>query len=98
MQDEYDFSSGKRGAVTDTSGKTRITLFLDDDVVAAFRERAAASGIGCQTLINEALRASFAMTEWTNQDFSEFSMQQAQRGMEDDPVIYTDADLRERWR
>lgn len=93
MQDEYDFSSGKRGAVTDTNGKTRITLFLDDDVVVAFRKRAAAIGIGCQTLINETLRASFAMTEWTNQDFSAFSMQQAQRGMEDDPVIYTDADL-----
>ena len=60
MQDEYDFSSGKRGAVADTSGKTRMTLFLDDDVVAAFRERAAASGTGCQTLINEALRASLA--------------------------------------
>jgi uncharacterized protein (DUF4415 family) len=60
MQDEYDFSSGKRGAVADTSGKTRMTLFLDDDIVTAFRERAAASGTGCQTLINEALRASLA--------------------------------------
>lgn len=98
MQNEYDFSSGKRGAVTDTSGKTRITLFLDDDVVAAVRERAAASGTGFQTLINEALRAGFAMTEWTNQDVSAFSMQQAQRGMEDDPVIYTDADLQKRWQ
>jgi uncharacterized protein (DUF4415 family) len=60
MQDEYDFSSGTRGAVANTGGKTRITLFLDDEVIAAFRERAAASGKGYQTLINETLRASLS--------------------------------------
>jgi len=56
MKDEYDFSNGTRGAVADPAGKTRITLFLDNDVVAAFRERAAQSGKGYQTLINETLR------------------------------------------
>ena len=56
MQDEYDFSKGTRGTVADSTGKTRITLFLDDDVLATFRERAAQSGKGYQTLINETLR------------------------------------------
>ena len=45
-----------------------------------------------------ALHANSDMTEWTDQEFAELSMQQAMRGMEDDPVIYTDADLREHWR
>jgi len=56
MQDNYDFSNGTRGAVLDSTGKTRITIFLDDDILAAFKERAAQSGKGYQTLINEALR------------------------------------------
>ena len=60
MKDVYDFSSGQRGAVADTKGKTRITIFLDDEVLEAFRERAAQSGKGYQTLINETLRASLS--------------------------------------
>lgn len=60
MKDACDFSSGQRGAVVDTRGKTRITIFLDDEVLEAFRERAAQSGKGYQTLINETLRASLS--------------------------------------
>ena len=60
MQDEYDYSNGTRGAVLNATGKTRITLFLDDDVLAAFRERAAQSSKGYQTLINETLRATLS--------------------------------------
>jgi len=56
MQDEYDFSKGTRGPAVDSTGKTRISLFLDDEVLAGFRERAAQSGKGYQTLINETLR------------------------------------------
>ncbi|MGZ4968763.1 MAG: BrnA antitoxin family protein [Methylobacter sp.] len=60
MKDKYDFSNGVRGPVVDSTGKTRITIFLDDDILAAFRERAAESGKGYQTLINEALRVSLS--------------------------------------
>lgn len=38
------------------SGKTRITIFLDNDLLEAFRNRADAAGRGYQTMINEALR------------------------------------------
>jgi BrnA antitoxin of type II toxin-antitoxin system len=38
--------------------KTRITIFLDGDILTAFKERAAKSGKGYQTLINEALRTT----------------------------------------
>ena len=58
MRKEYDFSKGKRGPVIPSSGKTRITIMLDNDVIEAFRARADASGTGYQTAINEALRAS----------------------------------------
>jgi len=53
---EYDFSGGKRGAVVPQTGKTRITIYIDDDVLEAFRDRADASGRGYQTMINDALR------------------------------------------
>jgi len=57
MKREYDFSRGKRGAVVPQAGKTRITIYIDDDVLEAFRDRADASGRGYQTMINDALRA-----------------------------------------
>lgn len=58
MKAEYDFSKAKRGAVIPPTGKTRITIFLDDDILATFRERAEGQGKGYQTLINETLRAT----------------------------------------
>ncbi len=57
MRNEYDFSQGKRGAVIPSKGKTRITIYLDDEILASFRERAEAAGVGYQTLINDALKA-----------------------------------------
>lgn len=56
MRSEYDFGEGKRGAVSSPAGKSRITIMLDDDVLAFFREQAEAQGIGYQTLINAELR------------------------------------------
>ena len=56
MRKEYDFSKGKRGAIIPAKGKTRITMYLDDEVLNEFRERAETAGVGYQTLINEALK------------------------------------------
>lgn len=58
MRKEYDFSKARRGAVVPVSpGKTRITIRLDDDVLAWFRKQVHAAGGGnYQTLINQALR------------------------------------------
>ncbi len=62
MKREYDFSGGKRGAIIPVSkGKTRITIRLDEDVIAWFRKRVDEAGGGnYQTLINEALREHIA--------------------------------------
>ena len=36
--------------------------------------------------------------EWTDAEFAELAMRQALRGMEDDPVSYSQDDLRESWQ
>ena len=58
MRRQYDFSKGKRGAIlTVPSGKTRITIRIDDDLLQWFRDQAhKAGGASYQTLINKALR------------------------------------------
>ena len=58
MKEEYEFSTAKRGPVTSSKGKTRITIMLDDDVIKAARERAENVGAGYQTVINHLLRQS----------------------------------------
>ena len=56
MKAEYDFSKGKRGAVLLSKGKTRITIYIDDNILEEFRSRAEQAGTGYQTMINEALK------------------------------------------
>ncbi|HEX19938.1 MAG TPA: CopG family transcriptional regulator [Acidiferrobacteraceae bacterium] len=56
MKKEYNFKGARRGAVISQKGKTRITMYLDDDILEAFREKADAAGRGYQTLINDTLR------------------------------------------
>jgi hypothetical protein len=56
MRAEYDFSKGKRGATIPQKGKTRISIFIDNAVLDAFRARAEKAGTGYQTMMNEALR------------------------------------------
>ena len=63
MREEYDFTDAARGPPLKQSGKTRITILLDRDVVAAFRARAEGTGRGYQTAINQALRDYLAGAE-----------------------------------
>ena len=58
MKNEYDFSRARRGALDPVpTGKSRITIRLDDDVLDWFRDQADSAGGGnYQTLINSALR------------------------------------------
>ncbi len=63
MKKEYDFSKAKRGAVESATGKTRITLYLDNDILDHFRTRSEQTGRGYQTLINEALKGQVGLTE-----------------------------------
>jgi len=58
MRKDYDFSRGKRGPVVSVpKGKTRITIRLDGDVLAWFKDQVHKAGGGnYQSLINHALR------------------------------------------
>ncbi len=55
MRKNYDFSNATRGPVIKSKGKTRITIYLDDDVIEAYRTKGDKLGRGYQTLINDAL-------------------------------------------
>ena len=63
MKKEYDFSKAKRGAVLPTMGKTRITLYLDNEVLEHFRTLSEKTGRGYQTLLNEALSTQIKRRE-----------------------------------
>lgn len=58
------------------------------DFVEFLSARSGVSGVG----------AHLAHGDWEDTEFSTMAMAQAVRGIEDDPVAYTSADLRERWR
>jgi uncharacterized protein (DUF4415 family) len=57
-KESYDFSKGRRGAVVPVpSGKTRITIRIDTDVLDWFRQQVNVAGGGnYQTLMNQVLR------------------------------------------
>lgn len=63
MRKEYDFSKGRRDAVIASTGKTRITIMLDDDIIEHFRAQAEAQGTGYQTMINSALRKTMGSSK-----------------------------------
>ena len=56
MKKEYDFSNAKKGTVVPQKGKTRITIYIDNEILEEFRNKADISGQGYQTMVNEALR------------------------------------------
>lgn len=70
MKKVYDFSKGKRGAVIPTTGKTRITIYLDDGILNRFKAESQRTGKGYQTLINEALKSYVGLSgEPVTQEF-----------------------------
>ena len=64
MRREYDFSGAKRAKdvphlarlQAEMTGKSRITMRVDNAVLAAFKARAESSGGNYQTMMNEALK------------------------------------------
>lgn len=63
MKRTYDFSKGRRGPVIPATGKTRITIYLDDEVVKHFKAQSEKTGKGYQTLVNDALRSVLGLAE-----------------------------------
>jgi len=65
MRKEYDFRKATRGPVRPIPpGKTRITIRLDNEVLAWFKQQVHVAGGGSyQRLINAALREHIARAE-----------------------------------
>ena len=53
----------RRGAIIKDAGKTRVTMYLDNDVLEHFRTLATQKGRGYQTEINAALRSTLSGKE-----------------------------------
>ncbi|MBA5639698.1 BrnA antitoxin family protein [Duganella sp. LX20W] len=80
MHKQYDFSEGKRGAVLSSTGKTRITIMLDEEILEYFRKYAEAQGSGYQTMINAALRQFiFDQSKPANQPVTEETLRRVLR-------------------
>jgi uncharacterized protein (DUF4415 family) len=56
MRKNYDFSQARRGAVVAQPAKTRVSIYLDNELLERLRECADAAGRGYQAMINEAVR------------------------------------------
>jgi hypothetical protein len=63
MRKNYDFSKARRGPIVQQSGKTRVSIYLDDDLLKNLRQGADAAGLGYQAMISEALREYLARSE-----------------------------------
>jgi len=63
MRKEADFTRGRRGAVVPATGKTRITIYLDDEILRRFKEQSEKTGKGYQTLINEGLATTLGLKQ-----------------------------------
>jgi uncharacterized protein (DUF4415 family) len=60
MNTEHEFCKSATRTARPVKRKTRITIYLDDEVLAQFRSLSEQSGKGYQTLINAALRTRLA--------------------------------------
>jgi hypothetical protein len=64
MKKEYDFSGGKRGAGIPTSGMTRVSIHIEDEILDWFGEQIRkACGGSYTTMMNEALREYMRMRD-----------------------------------
>jgi uncharacterized protein (DUF4415 family) len=61
MKNNYDFNTGKQGAIVNTGAKVKLSIRLDPNVLTWFKEQVEKAGGGnYQTLINQALQEYIA--------------------------------------
>jgi hypothetical protein len=63
MHDEYDFSRAERGKFNRPDVELHLPVYLDNDVLNYFEERARSKGIALTALINDLLRKDIALIE-----------------------------------
>ena len=63
MKSEYDFSQAERGKFYRSNAKFNVPIYLDEDVLDYFTERAEAKGVSLNDMINELLKKDIALVE-----------------------------------
>lgn len=63
MKDEYDFSKAERGKFYKSNAQLNIPIYLDDDVLNYFSEKAKAKGMEVNAMVNELLKKDIALIE-----------------------------------
>lgn len=56
MKDEYDFSKGKRGKLYNPNTTFNLPIYLDDEVLRYFSEKAKSKGVDINVIVNERLK------------------------------------------
>ncbi|MDJ0620746.1 MAG: hypothetical protein QNJ63_29095 [Calothrix sp. MO_192.B10] len=63
MKSEYDFSNAERGKFYRQNTKFNVPIYLDEDVLDYFTERAEAKGVNLNDMINDLLKRDIALVE-----------------------------------
>jgi len=63
MKAEYDFSKAERGKFYRDHAKFNIPVYLDEDILEYFSQRAKEKGVSLDDLINALLKQGIALVE-----------------------------------
>ena len=63
MKREYDFSKAERGRLYRPGAKLNMPIYLDEEVLGYFTERAQAKGMEVGELVNDILKKDIALIE-----------------------------------
>jgi uncharacterized protein (DUF4415 family) len=63
MKSEYDFKDAERGKFYRPQTKFNVPIYLDEDVLDYFTERAEAKGVNLNEMINDLLKRDIALVE-----------------------------------
>ena len=63
MKAEYDFSKAERGKFYRDNPKFNIPVYLDEEILKYFSQRAAEKGVSLDEMINALLKQGIALVE-----------------------------------
>jgi hypothetical protein len=61
MKEEYDFSNAERGKFFCPDAKFNLPLYLEDEVLEFFSQRAESKGVDLNILLNDVLKQDIAL-------------------------------------
>jgi hypothetical protein len=63
MKEEYDFSNAERGKFFRPNAKFNLPIYLEEEVLEFFSQRAEAKGIDLSVLLNDLLKKDIAFVK-----------------------------------